>query len=151
MTPDQARTWIIRTSLILTTSVFAFVVIAPTVCYPLDPSSNHIIRLLQIITPVFVGYLGSASHFVFSDSAPAANQQQLSPNAVMLIKGPVLAWIVMSTLAFTAYGLSNRASAAPGSGWSFDFLSGLITITLSLLTATTNLAVTYLFKAEKKS
>jgi len=151
MTPDQARTWIIRTSLLLTTALFAFVVIAPTAGYPLDPSSNHVIRLLQIVTPVFVGYLGSAAHFVFGDtSGSASNQPQLSPNAVLLIKGPVLAWVVMSTLCFTAYGLSNRPSAAPGSGWSFDFLSGLLTVTLSLLTATTNLAVAYLFKAEKK-
>ena len=151
MTPEQARNWIIKTSLILTTCVFAFLVIAPILGYPLDPGANHVIRLLQILTPVFVGYLGSASHFVFGDNASsAANQQPLSPNAILLIKGPVLAWVIMAMLCFTAYGLSNRYGVAPGSGWSFDLLSGLLTVTLSLLTATTNLAVAYLFKAEKK-
>ncbi len=152
MTPEEARTWIIRTSLTLTTCVFAFLVIAPIAGYPLDPGANHVIRLLQILTPVFVGYLGSAAHFVFGDNTSAASsQQQLSPNAVLMIKGPVLAWVIMAVLSFTAYGLSNRRGVPAGSGWSFDLLSGLLTVTLSLLSATTNLAVSYLFKTEKKS
>ena len=149
MTPEQARSWIIKTSLILTTCVFVFLVIAPAIGYPLDPGANHVIRLLQILTPVFVGYLGSAAHFVFGDNTSATEQKPLSPNAVLMIKGPVLAWVIMATVCFTTYGLSNRHGVPPGSGWSFDFLSGLLTITLSLLTATTNLAVAFLFKAER--
>ena len=89
--PNQARNWIIRTSLVLTTCVFAFLVVAPTIGYPLDPGANHVIRLLQILTPVFVGYLGSAAHFVFGDNTSATDvQKPLSPNAVLMIKG--LCW-----------------------------------------------------------
>src|SRR5208337_1230324 len=63
MTIESARTWIIIASLALTGCQLMFFIVAPVVGFPLETPNN--IELLRIVLPVFLGYLGSASHFVF--------------------------------------------------------------------------------------
>ena len=132
-------------SLLTTTAVFVFLIIAPQAGYPL--TMDQAIRILEIILPVFVGYLGSAAQFAFRENAPV-NDTPLPNPALMnlLIKGPIIAWVVMSITSLTAFGLSNSSSAAADEGWSVDLLAGVMTIALSLLTVTTHAAVSYLFR-----
>jgi hypothetical protein len=153
MTIEQARGWLIRTSLAISFVILLFVVVAPGVLgFPLDADRGQDTRILQIILPVFVGYLASASHFVFSErgQAAAADTRPLSGNALTLVKWPVLAWGILSVAMMGAFWYSNRSSGPPGSGWTVDKLAAYLTIGLSLLTATTNIAVNYLFAKEKK-
>ena len=149
MTHEEARHWLISKSLLLTTVLFVFLVVAPFAGFPLDAKSNDPVHLLEILIPVFVGYLGSAAHFVFgSGGVQTSRGKKLSANAVLLIKGPVLAWSIMSAAALITFGLSNRMGVPVGSGMTFQLLSGTLTVALSLLTATTNIAVAFLFKSE---
>jgi hypothetical protein len=68
MTVDRARKWIILSSLIITGGQIIFLLIAGSFGFPLEYPKN--LNLLQIITPVFLCYLGSAAHFVFMNPSP---------------------------------------------------------------------------------
>ena len=145
MTIDDARKWLIVASLVLTGSQMAFLVVAPITGYPLVYPKN--IDLLQIISPVFLGYLGSASHFVFQNppqDVPVQNQF-----LGLLVKGPLLIYTVVITLAFASFGYANRASAAPGSGMSVDNLATTLSLALGVLAVTTGIITSYLFVRQK--
>jgi hypothetical protein len=61
---NDARKWLVLASLSMTAVLFVFFIIAPAFGFPLTFGQAR--GLLEIILPVFLGYLGSASHFVFS-------------------------------------------------------------------------------------
>ena len=63
MTTDQARRWMIVASISITGLQLIFFLIAPAVSFPLTYPKN--LDILQMILPVFLGYLGAASHFIF--------------------------------------------------------------------------------------
>jgi hypothetical protein len=152
MTLEQARGWLIRTSLVISFIILLFVIVGPgALGFPLDAERGQDTRILQIILPVFVGYLAAASHFVFSDRGQesATDERTLSGNALTLVKWPVLAWGILTVAMLGAFWYSNRAGGPPGAGWSVDKLAAYLTIGLSLLTATTNIAVNYLFAKGK--
>jgi hypothetical protein len=85
VTTDHARSWLIVSSLTITGTQMIFLLVAPALQFPLEYPKN--LYLLQIVTPVFLGYLGAATHFVFKTPSPAAatNNQFLG----MLVVGPL--------------------------------------------------------------
>lgn len=147
MTVRHARGWLITASLAITTCVFLFLLLAPGLGYPLE--FPQAVRLLEILVPVFLGYLGSAAHFVFS-AAPevqVAIPNDKAPFVSLMIRGPVIAWAICSVAVLVAFGFSNRAQALDGEGMSVDQLAAIITSILGILSATTSVAVSFLFGA----
>jgi hypothetical protein len=146
MTIDVARKWLIVASLVLTGSQMALLVIAPIIGYPLIYPKN--IELLQIISPVFLGYLGSASHFIFQnppEEVPVQNQF-----LGLLVKGPLLIYTSVIVAAFASFGYANRASAIPGNGMSVDNLATVLSLALGVLAVTTGIITSYLFVRKEK-
>jgi hypothetical protein len=146
MTPDYARKWLVLASLIATGIQAVFLVIAPVIGFPLEYPKN--LNLLQIVTPVLLGYLGSAAHFVFMTPVPKveANNDLLAP----LVKGPVIIYACVMIAAFAAFGYSNRSGAAIGSGMSVDNLNMAVSISLGILAATTSVIIARLFVSGDK-
>jgi len=145
MSLEQARTWTIAASLALTCALMFFFFVAPSLGYPLEPPQA--LQLLEIILPLFLGYLGTASHFIFrprfKDVQLTGRREQLG----LLVRGPIYAFgVAMSGLLF-AFGWSNRLAAPAGVGMSFETLSGSLAAALGLLAATTSVIVAYLFSA----
>lgn len=146
MPTEHARTWIILSSIVITGAITLFLFLAPALGYPLRQDQAR--RIMEIVVPVFIGYLGSASHFVFRElrKSPSTSSKIHHPKlAKLLIKGPIILWVVIVVGAFIAFGISNRESAEPGAGWSVDELAAAVTFGISLLAVTTNVAVAYLF------
>ena len=131
-------------SLIITAGEFLFFLIAPIMDYPLTfPQS---VRLLEIVLPVFLAYLGSAARFVFPQApSPDPGRMALPNLAGLLVRGPVLVYGLVTIAALLAFGYSNRISAQIGTGMDIDTLAGLLSAALGLLTVTTNVAIAYLF------
>ena len=147
MNADKARIWLIRWSLITTVSTFVFFVLAPVFGYPLKFSQA--INILQIILPVFVGYVGSATQFVFRrQQGLAVINPSVAPFIGLLVKGPVVGFAIMIGAACVAFGSANRHDALAGEGMSVDALAGVVTLALALLTVSTNAIVGYLFSVE---
>lgn len=90
MTIDSARKWLIVSSLVITGSQMLFLLVAPTIGFPLSYPKN--LNLLQIVSPIFLGYLGAASHFIFQNPAPAVPVQNRFLG--LLVKGPLVIYVL---------------------------------------------------------
>jgi hypothetical protein len=147
MTTGQAREWLIKASLIVCACLFTFVLIAPLFGYPLEV--RHGVRLIQMVFPVLLGYLGSAAHFLFRPRLPVVRvppgRQQLLK---LLVQGPVVMFVLAASVCLIAFGVSNRATLADGSGMRVDELATLLSVTLGFLTVVTNVVVAYLFATD---
>jgi hypothetical protein len=147
MGADSARKWLIKWSLAATVGTFVFFMIAPAAGYPLK--YNQAINILEIVFPVFIGYIGSATQFVFRRrQGDAALNPAVAPFIDLLVKGPVIGFTLMIAAAITAFGYSNRLTAPPGEGMGVDTLATVVTLALGLLTVSTNAIVGYLFSVE---
>jgi uncharacterized membrane protein required for colicin V production len=144
MNTHGIRRWLIIASLTITTAEFVFFLIAPMAGYPL--TFAQAIRLLEIVLPVFLGYLGSAARFVFPQtSAPDPIRRAAPSLASLLVRGPIIVFSLASIAALIAFGHSNRIDAPVGAGMDIDTLAGILSVALGLLAVTTNVAVSYFF------
>lgn len=145
MTQTEARTWLIKASLVITGTDFVFFLAAPVVGYPLDWRDAW--RMAEIIFPVFLGYLGAAAHFLFGaadgqrETARPARAAQIG----LLVRGPVLVWLAINAVALVVFGVANRQAAPPGEGMTVDQLAMVLSASLGLLAATTSGVVIHLF------
>jgi hypothetical protein len=147
MDTETGRNWITTASLALTAAHFMFFIIAPVVGYPL--TFVQAMRLLEIVLPVFLGYLGSAAYFLFSAGHASSPSARVSSQLLgLLVRGPVIVFGLASLSVIVAFGVSNSRYASRGSGMSIDMFAAAITGALGLLTVTTNVVVSYLFSAE---
>lgn len=148
MTIERARIFLVSSSLLITFAALGFFVTAPAFGYPL--TFDEALRLLEIIVPVFLGYLGSASYFIFR----AQNNQTKDPPAAvrnllgLMVRGPLLVFAGVVLLAIIAFGYTNRVAAAPGVGMTTGTLAQIISVVLGLQACTTNVIVSYLFRGE---
>ena len=141
MTTDAARKWLIMGSLLIIGIQMVFLIAAPSFGFPLVYPKN--LDLLQIVTPTFLGYLGSASHFIFRTSIRTVPAQ--TEFLGMLVKGPVIIYVLVAFTAFVAFGYSNREGALIGGGMSVDQLATTLSLSLGILAATTAVITSYLF------
>jgi hypothetical protein len=100
------------------------------------------------VSPVFLGYLGSAVHFIFQRSVPDVPVQ--NEFLGILVKGPIIIYTVAVISALAAFGYSNRVGAEIGSGMSEDALSTTLSLSLGVLAVTTGVITSYLFVAPKE-
>jgi len=143
MTVDESRTWLITSSLVITAAQMVFLITAPVVGFPLQYPKN--LDLLQIVTPVFLGYLGAAAHFIFRNPVPEVSVQNRYLG--LLVRGPLAIYVIVTGSALAAFGYANRADAAAGTGISVPNLATILSLSLGLLAATTSVINSYLFAA----
>lgn len=145
MTINSARKWLIISSLVITGVQMIFLLTAPVFSFPLTYPKN--LDLLQIVLPVFLGYLGSASHFIFqSAAAPIQVHNQFLG---LLVKGPIIIYVLAVAAAFGSFAYSNRIGAEIGAGMSVDNLATALSLALGLLAVTTGIINSYLFAEPK--
>jgi hypothetical protein len=146
MTFARARMFIVLASLILAGFAVVFFLLAPYAGYPLKPFQTP--RLLEIVIPVFLGYVGTATQFVFRHGHAADSQERIadgSPIGTVLVVGPVVLFVIAEAAVVLAFGISNGKTASPGSGMNIDQLATNMTMALGLMTVATNTAVSFLF------
>jgi len=147
MNTNEARRWLVRFSLLVTGGLLLFLLLAPAVGYPLEYSQA--IRLIEIVSPTFVGYLGAAARFLVSKKPapgfrPGEATRQVSG---LVVRGSGWLFALLAAGVLLAFWLTNRSGAAPGAGMDIDLLAGLFTMLLALVTATTGLLISHLFGA----
>lgn len=151
MSAIAARRFLVLSSLWASGFVFVFFLIAPLARYPLRWDQSF--RVIEIIIPVFLAYLGSSAHFVFGNLIGKTNEgipsEATNPLLGILIRGPLIVFVSASVALLVAFGFSNRPEAIANSGMSVDLLAAGFTAALGILTVTTNVAVAYLFSLEK--
>jgi hypothetical protein len=65
---SAARLTIVSYTLFLTGALLVFLMIAPYGGFVFDEKQKENVRLIEVVLPIFFGYLGSASHFIFNAS-----------------------------------------------------------------------------------
>lgn len=145
MSVNSARRWLIVSSLVITGAQMIFLLVAPSFSFPLTYPQN--LDLLQIVLPVFLGYLGSASHFIFQSSATSVPVQNQFLG--LLVKGPIVIYALAVIAAFGAFAYSNRVGAEIGGGMSVENLATALSLVLGLLAVTTGIVSSYIFAVPK--
>jgi hypothetical protein len=146
MEVDRARKLLIISSLVITGAQILFLLMAPVFGYPLPYPKN--LNLLQIISPVFLGYLGSAAHFIFQNPVPHVPLQ--NQYLGILLIGPLIIYVLAVGGALAAFGYSNRIEGEIGMGMSVDNLATALALCLGVLAATTGILTSYLFVAPNR-
>ena len=122
----------------------AFLVFAPLTKYPLDFEQS--MKIIQVIIPLFAGYLASASMGLTSKNKP--RNTKIDENIIYLMKGVFFLIVFMILSLFIVFGVANWPSdnlAYESIDFSFDSLSLMISLILGIHTATTTVIVGYLF------
>lgn len=143
MTYGQARRWLILWSLGASGATILVLFSIPLWCrFDWDDS----IRVSQIVVPVFLGYLGSASRYVFGRNANSnASISQAGEYVGLIVRGPVIVFVILVCALLIIFCLSNAPSISTRRGMDVDQLSFGISMVMGLLAATTSVAVSYLF------
>jgi hypothetical protein len=152
MTYAVARLWLIKNSLLIMAFFGSALLVAPATRYPL--SFEQAISLLQIVLPLFIGYLSTAIVFLTSREAPLKRgpAREFSSILAHLVKGPVWLVALFLSIALIVFGIVNwpKPESQP-SGFDFGLLSNLVSFILSISAATTSALVAWLFKVETES
>ena len=149
---DDARVWITTASLCVVAVTGGFFILAPAAGFPL--AYPQALGMLKLIFPIFLGYLGSATYFLFKEKKKDKSVQkepERTPLLQLLLKGPIYTFLFLFLIIITSFYLSNRPTSPPESGMDVDDLSSSIALLLGLLAVTTNVIVSYLFSVEDKS
>jgi hypothetical protein len=140
LTFDEARKWLILFTLCCTGANFLFFLLSPVLGFPLEQAEA--IRVLEIVLPIFLGYLGTATQFLFQTGTRPVRAAVNSDLLSILVRGPAILFAIISVATIVAFGYANRRG---GRGMTPDTLSAIITINLSLLAVTTNVIISNLF------
>ena len=142
MAPEAARRWIILSSLGFTAAFFVFFTLGPVLGYPL--SYAQATRLLEIVLPVFLGYLGSATKYLFGRKRHRADGP---PDQLLgyVVRGALFVFALCLVATLFAFAWGNRAAAAAGEGMSVDTLAWLLSGLLGLMAVTTGIVAENLF------
>jgi hypothetical protein len=150
MSVEEARSWLLKATMILTTALFLFLVVAPGFGFPLEYQHGEVMRIVQILFPVFLGYLGAGTHFVFKYLHRQEPRESATtrPLFAVLVKWPIRLWVVMCGAVLGMFWYTNTAGAMHGTAWDLDLLAMWLTAAMCFLNATTNTVVSYLFAME---
>ncbi|MGA9155425.1 MAG: hypothetical protein WB249_01365 [Candidatus Sulfotelmatobacter sp.] len=144
MTIQRARIWLVSYSLAICGLTLVFFLIAPITSYPLEWAQS--LRILEIITPVFFGYLGLATRHIFAgDPAPSDSSKGSVGMLGLLVIGPLVIFAVVTVALIVAFGFSNSGRVNSSRAMSIDTFAAGIAAVLSLLTVTTNVIVIHVF------
>ena len=143
---QSERLWLIAADLLITGFIILFFLVAPVCGYPLTYEEAY--QVMQIVFPVFVGYLATAVAFVVR---PAAEQTLTSERLKvlrLLLRGPLVLFGSAIIVVWIVFGVSNSRFGAPNSGMSLKVFSNLHTALLSILAATTGGLIAFLFPSK---
>ena len=144
-TMEDARSWVIKACLLIMGGTLIFFLVAPTAGFPLEFTSS--LRILEIILPIFLGYIGQSIFLLLHRGTQPMDEQRLVRKSLkLLIQGPIVIFCLALVSIIVAFGLSNRAGAPIGSGITPDGLALSVSIVTAVLTATTNAVVIFLFR-----
>lgn len=142
MTKLDARRWLLIASFVLTLVVFLLFALAPAIGLPV--TWDQALRLMEIVLPVFTGYVGSITLLIIRRGRRREGDAKPIPLLRLAVQGPILIFTAAALAAIVGFAVSNGANATPGSGMSVDQLAAAIAAALSLLSVSTSVVMSYL-------
>jgi hypothetical protein len=145
MTPSEARTWIIKASLVSFGCVFVFFVVAPAIGYPLRYSDA--INVMKILIPIFSSYLGAAASYVISGSSNTDDETSIAILRLLVV-WPIILFAICMIAILVAFPISQNGEFS-GNGMTPNTLSLLVSLLSAVLATTTGAINSYLFVIKK--
>lgn len=144
MNYDQARNFLVISSILILLAIGIFSIMSPITKYPLKFDQS--IQIIQTIFPLFLGYLSSAMVFITSDSF-RVSKKKVPKLMQIIIYGVSILFSLLLIFTFISFGISNWPSEQVRIlNFTFDSLMILISSFLGIHAATTSGIVAYLFK-----
>jgi hypothetical protein len=127
----QARLFIASYCVFMTGLLLCFFLISP-LFLPFNPGKDENVQLVQIILPVFLGYLGSASQFLFRSSGDRTTFPGDERLLFILTVGPCCLFFALNVVLFTIFYL-QKTPIAEITKW-FTMILSLLTSTVGVIT-----------------
>lgn len=147
---QSARIAIVCYSLSITGSLILFLILAQPIGIRFNYSQEENLRLIDVITPTFFGYLGAASHFIFNSNKGREVSVENEGILRLLIHGPFIIFILLVGSVFYTFYYTNLPQALDDKRiavMSFNSLSRYLSICLAILAVTVSIISSYLFGA----
>ncbi|TGS71702.1 hypothetical protein EN844_01580 [Mesorhizobium sp. M3A.F.Ca.ET.201.01.1.1] len=151
---QSARLAVVVYSLCITGALILFLILAQPIGMRFDFGRQENLRLVDIVIPTFLGYLGSASHFLFNSNRGREIDEQNSVMLRLLVHGPFVIFILTMFALFYAHYTSHRPLAISEPRidvMDFNTLSRYVSISLGLLAITVGVVSSYLFGSPPKA
>ncbi|TAZ53243.1 hypothetical protein [Rhizobium ruizarguesonis] len=145
---QSARISIVVYSLVITGCLILFLIISQPLGMPFDYGLEQNLRLIDVTIPTFLGYLGSASHFIFNTNRGRDVDEDNAVLLKILIHGPFLIFICAVIGLFFVFYQTNQplpVDAPRVDPMKFGTLSRYFSICLGLLAVTVSIISSYLF------
>lgn len=143
MTAIEARRKLIILSL-LTTVVFSMLLIIAPLFTPF--TSKQSLQVVQIIFPVFAGYIGAAVLFLFRGDPNKGNVADPTLLKILIYAPFIVFWCIAAAILIDFY-VSNQPGF--GEGMSFSDLTTYVTLIVSFMNITTGAIGAFLFQSEE--
>ena len=139
MTAESARRNLLLFALAITASQLLFFILAPVFGYKLK--FDEALRMAEVVGPVFLGYIGAATRYLFQRQAVQTRVK--SPELLaILVWGPSIIFTLITIAALVAFGVANRDS---GPGMKPETLSLILAGNVALLAVSTGVLIEHLF------
>jgi drug/metabolite transporter (DMT)-like permease len=143
MTAVDARRKLILLSLVTTVIFSAFLIISPL----FTPfSSKEALQVVQVVFPVFAGYIGAAVLFLFRGNPSIGTVADPSLLNTLIYAPFIVFWCLAAAVLFYFY-LSNQPDH--GQGMTFPELMTYVTLIISFMNVTTGALGAFLFQSEE--
>jgi hypothetical protein len=143
---EAERIWITRASLLVVALALFFYLAAP-VLFGFPIALDEVARIVQIVLPVFVGYLSAAAAFLTASGSRQSRNANIADEKLLriVVRGPVYLVSVGLAIVTAVFWYSNRKGAPPGTGMSLDQYCWSLSALLAILTVSTSVVVGRLF------
>ena len=145
MTILEARRWLILFTLGALGLLGAFLILSPSLGYPLEIAES--IQLFELVCPLMLGYLGSATAFIISPPDEDLVLPQKTRGLVgILVRGPIVTISIVVLAALISFYFLNQPG---GPGMSLSNIAAILTAALSILSVSTSALIGFLFRTKK--
>jgi hypothetical protein len=147
-TAQSARFAIVGYSLAITFFLIVFLFLSQPLGMRFDFAREEHLRLIDIVLPTFLGYLGAASHFLFNANRGREVDRENASMLALLVHGPFLIFICAVAALFVSHYYSNRPlhiDDARIDALTFNQLSRYLSICLGVLAVSVGIISGYLF------
>ncbi|MER9546637.1 hypothetical protein NKI72_32200 [Mesorhizobium sp. M0437] len=147
-TAQSARLWVVGYTLAITAGLMIFLALSQQIGMRFDFGRQENFRLIDVILPTFLGYLGACAHFIFNPNGGREIDPRNSGLLRMMVHAPfwIFAAFVIS-LFYVHYQthLPQPPDAPRVDPLQFDTLSRFLSVALGVLAATIGIISSYLF------
>jgi hypothetical protein len=150
---QSARVAVVAYSLGITGVLIVFLILAQPLGMRFDYAQEQNLRLIDVVLPTFLGYLGAASHFIFNANRGREVDPEHAGMLRLLVHGPFLIFIAAVAALFFSHYMAHRPLLDDEpriDRMDFATLSRYLSLCLGLLAATVSVVSSYLFGSTPK-